>query len=241
MTPLAGRRVLITGSRRRTGWAIARAVAAQGATVFVHGRAPAETGERCAALTGLGAMAAHDLHGDLTDPHAVAELARAAVDLGGIDSLVNNVGVYRPTALVDTDPAHWRWTMAGNLDATFFVSQAFAPQLLDSRRSRIVNIGSTTCDRVQAAAQTTAYQIAKTGIHALTLSYAKAHAAAGLTANTVSPGQLENSIDHPGDGAFPTGRAVREDELAAAVCYLLSPAADSVTGSNIELTGGWQR
>ena len=129
----------------------------------------------------LGAAAAHDLNGDLTDPAAVAELASAAAQLGGIDSLVNNVGVYRPTPLSSTDPAHWRWTMAGNLDATFFASQAFAPQLLARPRSRIVNLGSTTCDRLQAAPETPAYQIAKAGVHALTLSFAKAHAAAGPT------------------------------------------------------------
>ena len=112
MMPLSGRRALITGSTERTGLAIAEHLAAEGAEVVLHGR---HDDERAGAAAQRFASPPPMLFGDITDPDDCAALAAGCVALGGVDILVNNVGVYAPRDLADTDPAHWRWTLAGNL------------------------------------------------------------------------------------------------------------------------------
>ena len=239
---LTGRRILITGSLVRTGRQLAFAVAEQGAAVCVHGRRAVEDlPELLEGLRQAGAPEVHFVAGDVTDPEQVNRMAEdVRRDFGGVDSLVNNVGVYDPKPLAQIDAHHWRWTFAGNLDASFYCAQAFMGQLLQRPRSRIVNLGYASCDRLRPAAVGTAYQIAKTGVHLLGQSLARTHAGTGLTVNTLSPGQLENSIDLPSADRLPSGRACRVDELAQALLYLLSPQADQVTGTNLELSGAWQ-
>ena len=239
---LTGRRVLVTGSLVRTGRHLALTAAAQGAAVCVHGRQAVDgVSQVLADLREAGAPEAYFVAADLTKPHQVERMAREVLEgFGAIDSLVNNVGVYDPQPLISASPSHWRWTFAGNLDATFYCAQAFIDQLLKHPRSRMVNLGYASCDRLRPASVGTAYQIAKTGVHLLGQSLARTHAGTGLTVNTLSPGQLENSIDLPSDQDLPSGRACRLDELGQALMYLLSPEADQVTGTNLELAGAWQ-
>ena len=239
---LAGRKVLITGSLVRTGRYLALKMAENGASVCVHGRQTVtDVPQLLDELRDVGAPSASFVAADVTDPDQVQRMARMVSDeFGSIDTLVNNVGVYDPKPLADIDARHWRWTFAGNLDATFYCAQAFMGQLLSHPRSRMVNLGYASCDRFRPAAKGTAYQIAKTGVHLLGQSLARAHAGSGLTVNTLSPGQLENSVDLPEDGDLPSGRACRLEELAQALLYLVSPQADQVTGANLELAGAWQ-
>ena len=233
---MAGRRALITGSTVRTGLAIAQAFAAAGSAVILHARRDSDQA-RAAQASIPGAEL---LVGDLTDPEACAELAASCQALGGIDVLVNNVGVYKPTDLADTDAAHWRWTMAGNLDSSFYASQALLPQLLASERGRIIMLGFVGCDRQRATGQATAYQIAKSGVHLLARSYALRFAHRGLTANTISPGQLENSIDLSEAGPLPMGRPASVEELAAVAVFVAGEQAGYINGANIDISGGWQ-
>ena len=239
---LSGRRVLITGSLVRTGRSLALAAAEQGASICVHGRRQTdETSHLLQVLQRAGAPETFFVPADLSDPEQVERMARDVLEgFGAIDSLINNVGVYDPKPLAETDAAHWRWTLAGNLDSTFYCTQAFMDQLLRHPRSRIINLGYASCDRLRPASVGTAYQIAKTGVHLLGQSLARAHAGRGLTVNTLSPGQLENSVDLPTLEDLPSGRPCRLDELAQAMLYLLSPEADQVTGANLELAGAWQ-
>ena len=233
---LRGRRALITGSTVRTGLAIARAYEAAGAHVILHARQDSEAARSAQASIPDAEL----LFGDLTDPEACAQLAADCAELGGIDALVNNVGVYAPTDLAETDAAHWRWTMAGNLDSSFTTTQALLPQLLASGRGRIIMLGFVGCDRLRATGQATAYQIAKTGVHLLARSYGLRFAHRGLTANTISPGQLENSIDLTEAGPLPMGRPASAAELAAAAVFMASDQASYINGANIDISGGWR-
>jgi len=240
MKPLAGRRVLITGSLQRTGWAIAQALAAAGAAVALHGRERTACEAQLQRLKQLGATEAHAFFADLTEPGEVAAMASEVTQrMGPIDSLVNNVGVYAPRSLDDTGPAHWRWTMSGNLDASFYSFEAFKKQLLSHPRSRLVQLGFTSCDRMRPTTEGAAYQIAKTGVHLLTLCVARSYAHRGLTANTISPGQLTSSIDLPPLVELPSGRAADPAEVGALCLRLLLPEGDSLTGTNFELSGAW--
>jgi 3-oxoacyl-[acyl-carrier protein] reductase len=238
VSKLNGRRALITGSLERTGLGIAQRLATDGAEIILHGRsddgrsqaAQQHIAEACGSLPQV-------LYGDITDAAVCAKLADQTQD---VSILVNNVGVYRPTDLAKTTAEHWRWTLAGNLDATFYMSQAFLPQLLASERGRLIQIGYVTCDQLRGTGHATAYQIAKTGVHLLSQSYAQRFAHRGLTANTVSPGQLENSVDLAQAGILPTGRAAEVAEVAAAVAFLSGADADYITGANINVAGGWE-
>ena len=98
----------------------------------------------------------------------------------------------------------------------------------------------STTDQIRARAEFPAYQIAKTGVHLLTLSYAQRFAHKGLTANTVSPGQLANSIDLETAGELPSGRPGEVKEVAAAVAFLASEKAAYISGANLNVAGGWE-
>ena len=237
MTDLSGRCAVITGSLERTGFGVAQALARCGARVILHGR---KADERCRVaqdrFEAEFGQRPQFLVGDITDPEVCQGLASQTK---GVDILVNNVGVYRPTELAQASAEHWRWTIAGNLDSSFYMAQAFMDQLLESGRGRLIQLGYVTCDQVCARAEFPAYQIAKTGVHILTLSYAQRYAHRGLTANTVSPGQLANSIDLETAGALPTGRPGEVDEIAAAVVYLASSEAAYVSGTNVNVAGSW--
>ncbi|MDE0883284.1 MAG: SDR family oxidoreductase [Myxococcota bacterium] len=235
---LEGRRAFISGSLERTGLGIAEHLARCGASIILHGRNDDERAQD--ARTRLAAISEKQptlLFGDISDPSVCERLAEQT---GALDILVNNVGVYAPKDLAETDASHWRWTMTGNLDVTFFMAQAFLPALLKGGNGRLIQIGFTGCDRLRPTGQATAYQIAKTGVHLLSQSYAKRYAHRGLTSNTVSPGQLENSIDLPSAGKLPSGRAGRIDEVAGAVAFLASRKADYINGTNINIAGGWE-
>jgi len=102
----------------------------------------------------------------------------------------------------------------------------------------VINIGDSGADRVIARVQATPYHIAKLGVHVLTRSYAKLYAPDRITVNQISPGFLENSVGEPGS-PVPAGRLGNFADILGALDYLLSPAADYVTGTNIVISGGW--
>ena len=238
MTDLSNCTALVTGSFERTGLGIAEELARHGAQVILHGRTDDERRVKAQQLFRRQFDQIPEVvFGDINSPEACSKLAQ---ETDSLDILVNNVGVYRPTDLAQTTAEHWRWTFSGNLDSTFYMSQAFLPHLLESGRGRLIKIGYVTCDQIRARAEFPAYQIAKTGVHLLTLSYAQRFAHKGLTANTVSPGQLANSIDLETAGELPSGRPGEVKEVAAAVAFLASEKAAYISGANLNVAGGWE-
>ena len=238
MTDLSNRTALITGSLERTGLGIAHELARCGAQVILHGRTDDHRRVRAQeSFERQFNQVPNIVFGDITCPDACLKLAQ---DIESLDILVNNVGVYKPTDLLKTTAEHWRWTLSGNLDSSFYMSQAFLPHLLKSGRGRLIQIGYVTCDQIRARSEFPAYQIAKTGVHLLTLSYAQRFAHKGLTANTVSPGQLANSIDLETAGELPSGRPGEVGEVATAVAFLASEKAAYISGANINVAGGWE-
>lgn len=242
---LAGRRALVTGGSKGIGAGIALALAEAGADVAVTYRSDAAGAARVAQeITALGRRAttiAADLRQVVDCRRAVGETAEA---LGGLDILVNNAGITLWEDFFETDEAHWDATLDTNLKGVFFCSQAAARLMSQQRWGRIVNI-SSGASRV-AFKRATPYNASKGGLNLLTMGLAVELGQYGITVNAVAPGAIliertrQELPDYAGTFAklTPLGRVGYPADIAGAVCYYCSAAADYVTGQTFWVDGG---
>jgi 3-oxoacyl-[acyl-carrier protein] reductase len=240
-TSLPGRGgALVTGSGRGIGRAVALALAADGLDVAVHYRSSREAAEAVVAeAVGRHGVRAVALRADVTDEGEARGLIDAAAGaLGGLRVLVNNVGDYHHGPVAELDTATWHRMMASNLHSVFYTCQRAVPIMRSAGGGRIVNIGYTGAEIIKARPAIVAYQIAKTGVILYSKALARSEAANGVTVNVVSPGVMENSVTMPLD-ELPMGRPGRLDELVGAVRYFLTREAGYVTGTHLEVAGGW--
>ncbi len=243
----SGRRVLVTGSSRGIGAAIARAFAAAGDTVAVHHRDSA----------GLAAQLVADLPGtghpvvqaDLAHADQVAAMVAAAVDgLGGLDVLVNNAGIFTAHPPLDTDWLAWQqaWsqTLAVNLTAPAHAVFCGLPHLVAAGGGAVVNVGSRGAFRGEPDCP--AYGASKAGLHALGQSLALSLAPHGISVATVAPGFVDTDMaaellaGPTGDSIraqSPFNRVATADEVAGAVLWLASPGAQFSSGAVLDLNG----
>jgi NAD(P)-dependent dehydrogenase (short-subunit alcohol dehydrogenase family) len=175
---------------------------------------------------------------DLSVAEGREALYRAAALQGRLDLLVNNIGVYPEQTIEAIDLDLWNSTLELTLTANFHLTQLCTELLAGQDRARVVNIGDSGADRIEARTQATPYHIAKMGVHILTRTYAQVLTARGTTVNMISPGFLVNSVGEPNE-AIPAGRVGAFEDICGAMDYLLSEAADYVSGTNILVNGGW--
>ena len=237
---LDGRRALVTGAARRTGRALALALARAGADVAVHCH---ESRDDALGVVGeieaLGRRACL-VEADLRDREATATaFARAAETLGGLDILVNNVGtiVWKRFAALDDDD--WHACIDGTLFVTLNATLAALPFMRSGGFGRIVNILDADADSVAPVPYATAYKIGKKAAWVLTKTVAVEEAAAGITCNAVSPGTLEDSGEKPPLDRMPAGRYGRYEDVAAAVLFLASDRANYTNGAHLKVSGGY--
>ncbi len=230
---------LVTGAARGIGRGIALALADEGYDVAVHYRSSAAAAEAVRGdIEALGRRST-TIRADLADDGAAAATVREAHErVGPLRVLVNNVGNYVVTPLDELTIEQWDDMLDSNLRATFSTCRTALPLIREAGGGRIVNLGYAGAGDLVARPDIAAYAIAKTGVVLLTKAIARVEAGNRITANVVAPGVIENSDSKP-VGEIPAGREGTIDEVAAAVRYLVSPAADYVTGQVIELAGGW--
>lgn len=231
---------LVTGSSTGIGRAIALALAEDAFDVAIHYRSSREAAEDVATEVrerfGVRAVV---LQADVThEDEARALVDDASEALGGLRVVVNNVGDYHHGPVAELDAETWHRMLASNLHSVFYVCQRAVAIMREAGGGRVVNIGYTGAEIIKARPGIVAYQIAKTGVIIYSKALARSEAAHGVTVNVVSPGVMENSVTKPHD-ELPMGRTGRLDEIAGAVRYFVSPEAAYVTGTHLEVAGGW--
>ena len=185
---------------------------------------------------------------DLRSPESVAAAFDSAAEkLGAIDLLVNNAGRALIKPAVDIDFAEWNDVLDTNLRGTFFLSQRFGRHCMEQKRAgAIVTIAST--HGLTGIAGRSVYGIAKAGLIHMTKMLAIEWAEHGIRANAIAPATVltpsrEDILSDPAArqkmlARIPSGRFVTPEEVAAAVVYLASDVAASVTGHTLALDGG---
>ncbi len=233
------RRALVTGSARGLGRHLAIVLGAGGFDVVVHYRASRDEAEETARQVRSAGGGAELVSADLTDAVSVEGMAAEVAALGGLDVLINNVGgfIIRHTDDLTTDD--WDHVLAATATATFYTTRALLPLLRGRQHARIVNVADSGADNLRASPKSLPYYVGKTGVLIMTKTFAVTEADRGVTVNAVMPGVLENSITTPPLEKIPAGRLGTFDDIAGAVRFLVSPEADYVTGSYLQVGGGW--
>ena len=239
--------MLITGASRGIGRAIALAFAAEGDHVAVHHR---DSADRAAAvlaeLPGDGHMV---VQADLTDPAAVRRMVdEAAIGLGGLDVLVNNAGIFRTHPITEVSyedwQAAWQQTLAVNLQGPANVTWCAVQHMIPRGAGRIINVSSRGAFRGEPGQP--AYGASKAALNAFGQSLALALGSYGIAITAVAPGFVDTEMAtervHGPDGAAvraqsPFDRIAQPEEIAAAVVYLASPAAEWASGTIVDLNG----
>jgi NAD(P)-dependent dehydrogenase (short-subunit alcohol dehydrogenase family) len=239
---LTGLRALVTGGASGIGLATACHLNAGGARVAILDRALPGDGQ-------LGDMAS--VCADITDDAAVrAAVGQAISLLGGLDILVNNAGIGAQGGVEDNPDDEWRHVLDVNVVGLIRVTRAALPALRASASAAIVNTSSIAA--TAGLPQRVLYSASKGAVLALTRAMAADLLADGIRVNAINPGTADTpwigrllaTADDPVaeraalEARQPHGRLVRADEVAAAIGYLASPAAGSVTGTALAVDGG---
>ncbi|SIO31615.1 SDR family oxidoreductase [Vannielia litorea] len=240
---LTGRRALVTGSSMGIGAALAKGLAAAGASVVLNARNAERLEAEAEAMRATGAEV-DTLAFDVTDAAAV----RAAVEGYGkpLDILVNNAGMQHRGPLEEFEPEAFDRLMRTNVNSAFYVGQAVARGMIARGKGKIINIASV--QTLLARPGIAPYTASKGAIANLTKGMATDWAKYGLNCNAIAPGYFDTPLNaalvaDPEFSAWlekrtPAGRWGKVEELVGACVFLASDAASFVNGHTLFVDGG---
>jgi 3-oxoacyl-[acyl-carrier protein] reductase len=243
MIDLTGKVALVTGASRGIGAAIAKTLAAQGATVVAAARGSnAEASVAEIVARGGKAEAASF---DVTDPATVEVVVSGTLARHGrLDILVNNAGITRDQLMMRMRRDDWDAVIATNLTAAFTCTQAVLRPMLKQRGGRIIAISSVV-GQMGNAGQVN-YAASKAGLIGMAKALAREVASRGITVNVVAPGLIDTDMTRAlaagtsenWASQIPLGRLGTPEDVANTVCFLASDEASYITGQVVAVNGG---
>lgn len=256
---LTNKKVLITASTGGIGKQIAKQFADEGATVIINGRNK-DVAEKTITEFKQRNKIAYLALGDVATKEGTNDIIKCVADLGGVNILVNNAGIYINHDWFNSTADDWMKLYAVNVISSVNLIQAFVPHMKENKWGRIIQISSG--EATQPFAFMPDYAATKTAMNNLTVSLSKALNKTGITVNTVSPGIiatdtlkefytdfgkknnwgndwkeiekeiLETVLDNN------VGKLGTPEDVANLVCFVASPLAGNINGANLRTDGG---
>lgn len=242
---LDGNVAIITGASRGIGRSVAIELAKAGAKVVINyagNHAAAKEVEEAVKAIGAEALL---IQADVANAEAVDQMIKQTIDtFGRIDILVNNAGITRDTLLMRMKEEDWDAVMNTNLKGVFNCTKSVSRVMMKQRSGRIINMTSVV--GIMGNAGQANYAAAKAGVVGFTKSMAKELASRGITVNAIAPGfistdmtaVLSEQVKNDLSAQIPLGRLGTPEDVAGAVLFLASGAANYITGQTINVDGG---
>ena len=241
---LKGKTVIVTGSSRGIGEAIAEAYAKRGANIVLNARKPIAE-EKVAHLESYG-VTVKTLLGDVSDFETAKEIVSQTKELfGSVDVLVNNAGITRDKLIMRMDEEDFDATYQVNLKGTFNMIRHALPLMLKQRAGSIINISSVVGETGNTGQAN--YAASKAGIIGFTKSVAKELGSRNIRCNAIAPGFVETDMTSylkEGEAAdkykagIPLGRFASAEDIANTCLFLASDMGNYITGQTISVCGG---
>lgn len=227
---LEGRVALVTGAARGIGHRITEVLRDQGARVAAGDLAAPDT------------PGVHGVAMDVTDEDAVDRaFGEVERDLGPVEVLVLNAGIFVIEPFEETTLASWRRSVDVNLTGAFLCARRALPGMRERGYGRVVALGSSA-GKTGGAKSVAAYAASKAGVMALAKSIASEYAGTGVTSNALAPALIDTemiSVMPDMRDKVPVGRLGTPDDVAGLVAFLASDHAGYVTGEVVDVNGGF--
>jgi len=253
---LKGKLALISGSTAGIGYAIAEALAREGAQVIVNGRTPESVAAAVEKLNRIAAGSALPFAADLSTPDAASEVVRR---YPGVEIVINNLGIFEPQPFEDITDEEWIRFFNVNVLSGIRLARLYLPSMKEKNWGRIIFISSES--GVQIPPEMIHYGVTKTAQLAVSRGLAEALAGTGITVNCVVPGPtrsrgVEEFVTALGkregktfaqfeteffQKVRPTSlikRFAKPEEVASLVAYVASPLSSATTGAALRVDGG---